>query len=45
LVGFQAFQEKWGSSSHAPTITVLFVAGLGQPDWLVEIDAIAAIPE
>lgn len=43
--GFQVFQGKWGENENFPTITVLFVAGLGNPDWLVEIDAIAIIPE
>jgi len=43
--GFQAFQEKWDAKEKFPTITVLFVAGLGNPDWLVEIDAIAVTPE
>jgi Putative translation initiation inhibitor, yjgF family len=43
--GFQAFQEKWGDNPNSPIITVLFVAGLGNPDWLVEIDAMAVIPE
>jgi len=42
--GFLAFQNKWGYLQHSPVITVLFVAGLGNPDWLVEIDAIAIIP-
>jgi enamine deaminase RidA (YjgF/YER057c/UK114 family) len=41
--GFEAFQQKW-SSQNFPAITVLFVAGLGNPDWLVEIDAVAVIP-
>lgn len=43
--GFQVFQRKWGENENFPTLTVLFVAGLGNPDWLVEIDAIAIIPE
>jgi enamine deaminase RidA (YjgF/YER057c/UK114 family) len=30
---------------NPPTITVLLVAGLANPDFLVEIDAIAAVPE
>lgn len=42
--GFQAFQEKWKSQT-LPAITVVFVNGLGNPDWLLEIDAIAVIPE
>lgn len=43
--GFQAFQEKWSDKENFPTITVLFVAGFVNPDWLVEIDAIAIIQE
>jgi enamine deaminase RidA (YjgF/YER057c/UK114 family) len=43
--GFQVFQQKWGASQNLPTITVLFVAGLGHPDWLVEIDAIAIVAD
>lgn len=43
--GFQVFQGKWGENKNFPTITVLFVSGLGNPYWLVEIDAIAVIPE
>jgi enamine deaminase RidA (YjgF/YER057c/UK114 family) len=42
--GFQAFQQKW-TSKNFPAITVLFVAGLGNPEWLVEIDAIAVVQE
>lgn len=43
-LGFQAFQERWGGKV-VPAITVTFVAGLGHPDWLVEIDGVAEIPE
>jgi len=43
--GFEAFQSKWGAMKNPPAITVVFVAGLGSPDWLVEIDAMAAVPE
>lgn len=43
--GFQVFQQKYGQTQNFPTITVLFVAGLGNPDWLVEIDAIAIVSE
>lgn len=43
--GFQAFQQAWANLKNLPIITVLFVAGLGNPDWLVEIDAIAVIAE
>jgi enamine deaminase RidA (YjgF/YER057c/UK114 family) len=41
LEGFMAFQERWQNKPNPPVITVVFVSGLGNPDWLVEIDAIA----
>ena len=45
LPGFEAFRRAWGDRPNPPTVTVLFVAGLAHPDFLVEIDAIAVIPE
>lgn len=44
LVGFRAWQEIWGDRPNPPLITTAFVAGLAQPDWLAEIDAIAVVP-
>lgn len=43
-VGFQVFQQKW-KSKNLPAITALYVIGLGNPEWLLEIDAIAVIPQ
>lgn len=43
--GVVAFQEIWGNNPRLPVITVVFIAGLGHPDWLVEIEAIAVVPE
>jgi enamine deaminase RidA (YjgF/YER057c/UK114 family) len=43
--GFEAFQRVWGNRPNPPTVTMSFVAGLAHPDFLVEIDAIAVIPE
>lgn len=43
--GFEASQKFLNSISELPVITVLFVGSLGRPDFLVEIDAIAFIPE
>jgi enamine deaminase RidA (YjgF/YER057c/UK114 family) len=43
-LGFQAFQERWGGRV-VPAITVVFVAALGRPEWLAEIDGVAEIPE
>lgn len=45
LDGFQAFQQKWGNKQGFPAVTVIFVVGLGNPEWLIEIDAVAEIPD
>jgi enamine deaminase RidA (YjgF/YER057c/UK114 family) len=42
--GFEVFQRVWGRRPHPPAITGLFVAGLANPDFLVEIDAVAVVP-
>lgn len=43
--GYEAFQLTWGNrSTPPPLITAAFIKGLGHPDWLVEIDAIAVVP-
>jgi enamine deaminase RidA (YjgF/YER057c/UK114 family) len=42
---FEAFQRAWGGrSTPPPLITAAFVASLGHPDWLAEMDAIAVVP-
>ncbi len=41
--GFTAFQQKWNVNQNFPAITVRFVIGLGRPEWLVEIDAVAVV--
>ena len=43
--GFEAFQRLWGHRPRPPLVTVLFVAGLANPEFLLEIEAIAVIPE
>ena len=44
--GFAAFQKFWGDRpTPPPLITAAFVQSLGQPDWLVEMDAIAVVPD
>jgi enamine deaminase RidA (YjgF/YER057c/UK114 family) len=40
-VGYKAFQETVGQLENPPVITVVEVAGLGNPNYLVEIEAIA----
>ena len=41
--GFAASQKLQDLQTHPPTISVIVVAGLAHPDFLVEIEAVAAI--
>ena len=43
--GFEAFQTVWGQRPNPPVISGLFVTALAHPDFLVEIDAIAVVPQ
>jgi enamine deaminase RidA (YjgF/YER057c/UK114 family) len=40
---FEVFQPVLQERAHSPLITVLFVAGLAHPDFLMEIDAVAVV--
>jgi enamine deaminase RidA (YjgF/YER057c/UK114 family) len=42
---FDVFQRVWGDRSDPPLITVVFVSGLAQPDYLMELEAVAVVPE
>ena len=42
--GFQAFQKFWGNRPNPPAISSCFVSALANPDFLLEMDAIAVIP-
>jgi enamine deaminase RidA (YjgF/YER057c/UK114 family) len=42
--GFEAFRDVWPAGAKPPAVTVAMVSGLGNPDYLVEIEAIAVIP-
>ena len=42
--GFSAFRRAWGDPPSPPAITMAFVAGLANPDYLVEMDAVAVVP-
>ena len=42
--GFSAFQRAWVDTPNPPAITAAFVAGLANPEYLVEMDAIAVVP-
>ncbi len=41
----EVFQRVWGRRGPPPVITVVFVVALANPAFLVEIDAIAVVPE
>lgn len=42
---FEASQKIWGGRPDPPAISVMFVAGLANPEFLVEMDAIAVVPK
>ena len=44
-VGFDVFQKVWGDRPNPPAISFAFVAGLAHPDFLLEMDAIAVVPD
>ena len=41
---FEVSRTAWGGRPSPPAITMLVVAGLANPDFLIEIDAIAVVP-
>jgi enamine deaminase RidA (YjgF/YER057c/UK114 family) len=43
--GYGAFQATWGDRPNPPLVTFAFVRALANPDFLVEIDAIAVVPD
>lgn len=45
VTAFQASQKYLGTEFAPPAITVLFVSGLANPDFLIEIDSIVFIPD
>jgi len=43
--GFAVFQRWWGNRPNPPTNTVMLVAGLMPPVYLIGVSAIAVVPE
>jgi len=43
--GFEVFRKVWGNRPNPPAITFCFVSGLANPDFLIEMDAVAVVPE
>ncbi|MEO0557145.1 MAG: RidA family protein [Bacteroidota bacterium] len=42
---FGVIQRVWAGRPNPPLITMLYVSGLANPDFLLEIDAVAALPQ
>jgi enamine deaminase RidA (YjgF/YER057c/UK114 family) len=42
---FEVFQQVWGHRPNPPAITLMFVWGLANPNFLIEMDAIAVVPQ
>jgi enamine deaminase RidA (YjgF/YER057c/UK114 family) len=42
--GYAVFQRVWGDQANPPVITAAVVKGLANPDFLVEMDAVAVVP-
>lgn len=42
--GFEVFQRTWGRRPNPPTISAMYVAGLANPEFLIELDAVAVVP-
>lgn len=43
--GFAVFQRVWGQRPNPPLITVAVVKALANPDFLVELEAVAVVPD
>ncbi len=43
--GYSAFQNAWPQTPNPPAITGMFVSALAHPDFLVEMDAVAVVPQ
>jgi enamine deaminase RidA (YjgF/YER057c/UK114 family) len=41
--GFGAWMKVWGERADPPTVTGVFVSGLANPDYLIEIEATAVL--
>jgi enamine deaminase RidA (YjgF/YER057c/UK114 family) len=43
--GFAVYQRVWGARPNPPLVTGVFVAGLANPEYLAEVEAVAVVPE
>jgi enamine deaminase RidA (YjgF/YER057c/UK114 family) len=45
MAGYMAARDRWLSdAAHLPASTLMIVAGFTRPEFLVEIEAVAAVP-
>jgi enamine deaminase RidA (YjgF/YER057c/UK114 family) len=44
-VAFGVFRDKWADRPDPPLITFALVPGLASPDFLIEMDAVAVVPQ
>lgn len=42
--GFGEWMKVWGNNTNPPTVTSLRVPGFANPDFLIEIEALAVLP-
>jgi len=43
--GFAVYQKHWGNRPNPPLVTAAMVSALAVPDALVEIEAVAVVPQ
>ena len=41
----EVFQRVWGRRPNPPLITLAMVSALAHPDYLVELEAVAVVPQ
>jgi enamine deaminase RidA (YjgF/YER057c/UK114 family) len=41
--GYELFQKAWGQHPNPPLVSMAFVAALANPDFLMEIEAVAVV--
>ncbi len=42
---YAAFGKVWGTPANPPLISVVYVSALAHPDFLLEVEAVAVVPE
>jgi enamine deaminase RidA (YjgF/YER057c/UK114 family) len=45
MPGFEVYQRAWGGRPNPPLVTAAFVSELAHPDFLLELEAVAVVPE